>query len=124
MNAQRLALAVCFILGLALTANAEDKKGVKEKILGSWVVTEGKNFEGAVVTFGKDGKGTLTHKVEGKDVTQDFRYEVDGDTLKVIVKDKDGNEMTLPHKIKSVTDKEMVSENDKGEVAKLKKKTD
>jgi hypothetical protein len=35
MNAQRFALAVCFILGLALTAHAEDKKGVKEKILGS-----------------------------------------------------------------------------------------
>jgi uncharacterized protein (TIGR03066 family) len=124
MNVHRLALAVCFLLGLVLAAHAEDKKGVKEKIVGTWVGTEGKNIEGAVITFGKDGKGTATHKMDGKEVTEDFRYEVDGDTLKVIVKDKDGAEKTMPHKIKSVTDKEMVAENEKGEVAKLKKKTD
>ena len=124
MNARRLALSVCFVLGLALAVHAEDKKEFKEKILGTWVVTEGKNIEGAVITFGKDGKGTVTHKMDGKEVKQDFRYEIDGEKLTVFVKDKDGNEQTRPHKIKSVTDKEMVAEIENGEVAKLKKKVD
>jgi uncharacterized protein (TIGR03066 family) len=124
MNAQRLALSVCFVFGLAVAVHAEDAKGVKEKIIGTWVVTESKNLKDAVITFGKDGKGTVTHKVDGNEMKQDFRYEVDGEKLTVFVKDKDGNEQPRPHKIKSVTDKEMVAENDQGEVAKLKKKVD
>jgi uncharacterized protein (TIGR03066 family) len=124
MNARWLALTVGVVLGLALTAHAEDKKLSKEKLVGTWVCTEGKGIEGATVTFAKDGKGTVTHKMDGKEVTEDFKYEIDGVTVKVIVKDKDGGEKTMPHKITTLTEKEMVAENDKGEVAKFKKKVD
>ncbi len=124
MNAQRLALAIFCFLGLAMVAHAEEKKLDKEKLLGKWVCTEGKEIEGATVTFAKDGKGTITFKKGDKTETEDFRYEIDGITVKVIVKDKDGKDMTMPHKITSLTDKEMVAENDKGEIAKFKKKLD
>jgi uncharacterized protein (TIGR03066 family) len=123
MNAQRLALMIGCVLGLAVAAHAADKIS-KEKLLGAWLCTEGKHIEGAVVEFAKDGKGTVTHTKDGKTVKEEFRYEIDGDTVKVMVKDKDGNEMTMPHKITKLTDKEMVAEDDKGEVAKFKKKTD
>jgi uncharacterized protein (TIGR03066 family) len=127
MNVQRLALAVCFVLGLAIAAHADEKKDAtnKEKILGTWLGVEGpEHIKGATIKFAKDGKATVTHKQDDKTVTEDFKYEVDGETITVIIKDKDGNEQTMKHKIKSLTDKEMVAENDKGEVAKFKKKTD
>jgi uncharacterized protein (TIGR03066 family) len=124
MNVQRLALAVCFLVGLAVTAHAADKIS-KEKLLGAWTCTEGpEHIKGATVEFAKDGKGTVSHKQDGKTVKEEFRYEIDGDAIKVMVKDKDGNEQTMPHKITKLTDKEMVAENDKGEVAKFTKKTD
>jgi uncharacterized protein (TIGR03066 family) len=126
MNVQRLGLAVCCILGLALTARAEDKKDVDaKKLLGTWVCTEGKGIEGATIEFLKDGKGKVTHKdKDGKEVTEDFSYVIDGDTVKVTHKDKDGKDVTMPHKITTLTDKEMVAEHDKGEIAKFKKKLD
>jgi uncharacterized protein (TIGR03066 family) len=124
MNAQRLALSVGIVLGLAVVAHAADKKVTKEKLVGAWVCTESKHIEGAIVSFTKDGKGTLTFKMDGKELAEAFKYEIDGDTVKVIVKDKDGTEKTDVHKITSLTDKEMVAENDKGEVAKFKKKVD
>ena len=124
MKLQRLAVAVGLALGLAMAVHAEDKKVSKEKLLGAWVCTEGKEIKGFVVEFAKDGKGTVTHTKDGNTVKEDFRYEIDGDTVKVMVKDKDGSEKTMPHKITTLTDKEMVAENDKGEVAKFKKKVD
>jgi uncharacterized protein (TIGR03066 family) len=124
MKAQRLALSVGIVLGLAVVAHAADKKVTKEKLVGAWVCTESKHIEGAIVSFAKDGKGTVIFKMDGKEVTEAFKYEIDGDNVKVIVKDKDGTEKTDLHKITTLTDKEMVAENDKGEVAKFKKKVD
>jgi uncharacterized protein (TIGR03066 family) len=125
MKLHHAAAVLCAVLGLALTASAADKKDVdKLKLLGKWECTEGpKEVKGCVVEFLKDGKGKFTHKdKDGKDVTEDFTYATDGDAVKVTHKDKDGKDMTLTHKITTLTDKEMVAENDKGEVAKFKKK--
>jgi uncharacterized protein (TIGR03066 family) len=124
MNAQRLALSVCFIFGLAVAAHAEEKKLSKEKLVGAWICTEGKGIEGATISFTKDGKGTVAFKADGKEVKEDFKFEIDGDTVKVTSKGPDGKDETTPYKIKTLTDKEMVSENDKGEIAKFKKKID
>ena len=76
-----------------------------------------------MVEFLKDGKGKVTHKdKDGKEVADDFTYGIDGDSVNVTHKDKDGKDVTMPHKITKLTDKEMVAENAKGEVAKFKKK--
>jgi uncharacterized protein (TIGR03066 family) len=73
-----------------------------------------------VVEFMKDGKGKFTMK--GSDKAVDFTYEIDGDSIKVTHKDEGGKEVTQAHKIKSLTDKEMVAENEQKEVSKWKKK--
>jgi uncharacterized protein (TIGR03066 family) len=122
MNAPRLALAACFILGFAMLIHADDKKDSnKEKILGTWIGLEGPgDIKDAVVEFTKDGKGALTTN----DNKRDFTYEVDGDTIKATAKDKEGNERKQTYKIKKLTAKELEVENDKGEAAKFKKKSE
>jgi uncharacterized protein (TIGR03066 family) len=125
MRLHHAAVELLVFLGLALTARAEDKKGVDaKKVMGTWVCTEGKNIEGATVEFLKDGKGKVTHKQDGKDVTMDFTYTLDGDTIKVKHKDKDGKDVEMSHKITTLTDKEMVAENKEEGVHKFKKKLD
>ncbi len=125
MKLHHVATGLFMVLGLALMAQAADKKDVdKEKLLGKWECTEGpEHVKGATVEFLKDGKGKVTHKdKDGKEVTEDFSYAIDGDAVKVTHKDKDGKDVTMPHKITTLTAKEMVAENEKGEVAKFKKK--
>jgi uncharacterized protein (TIGR03066 family) len=125
MRLLRVASVLFAVLGLALIARAEDKKDLdKAKLLGKWECTEGpEHVKGAVVEFLKDGKGKFTSKdKDGKEVTMDFTYATDGDSVKVTHKDKDGKDETLKHKITKLTDKELVAEDDKGEVAKFKKK--
>jgi uncharacterized protein (TIGR03066 family) len=123
MKLHHAATAMVVVLGLTLTARAEDKKELDaKKLLGTWVCTEGKGIEGATIEFLKDGKGKVTHKdKDGKEVTEDFSYVIDGDAVKVTHKDKDGKDVTMSHKITTLTDKEMVAEHEK-EVVKFKKK--
>ena len=125
MKLHHVATGLFMVLGLALMARAEDKKDVDaKKLLGTWVCTEGpEHVKGATIEFLKDGKGKVTQKdKDGKEVTEDFSYAIDGDAVKVKHKDKDGKDVTIAHKITTLTDKEMVAENDKGEMAKFKKK--
>ena len=125
MKLHQAAAVLCAILGLALIARAEDKKDVdKGKLLGKWECTEGpENTKGLMVEFLKDGKGKVTHKnKEGKEVTEDFTYAIDGDKIKVTHKGQDGKEVTSAYKVLSLTDKEMLGENDKCEYAKFKRK--
>jgi uncharacterized protein (TIGR03066 family) len=127
MKLHHAATGLLVVLGLAVTARAEDKKDVDaKKLLGTWVCTEGnEHIKGATVEFLKDGKGKVTHKdKDGKEVMDAFSYAIDGDSVKVTHKGEDGKDVTMPHKIKTLTDKEMVAENEKGEVAKFKKKLD
>jgi len=125
MKLHHLATALFLVLGLVVMAWAADKKDLdKEKLLGKWECTEGpEHAKGATVEFLKDGKGKVTHKdKDGKDVTEDFTYACDGDSVKVTHKGENGKEVTSAHKITTLTAKEMVAENDKGEVMKFKKK--
>ena len=94
------------------------------KLLGKWECTDGpEHIKGGTVEFLKDGKGKATHKdKDGKEVTESFTYAIDGDAVKVTHKGEDGKDVTSAYKVKTLTDKEMVAENAKGEVAKFKKK--
>ena len=121
MKLHHVATALFLFMGLVVAANAEEKKAIdKAKLLGTWECVEGKEIEGAVVEFLKDGKGKVTLK--GTDKPEEFKYEIDGDSVKVTHKNQEGKEVMQAHKIKSLTDKEMVAENEKGEVSKFKKK--
>ena len=125
MKSLQVATAIFLVLGLAVTALAADKKDVdKEKLLGKWECTHGpERLVGSTVEFLKDGKGKVTHKnKEGKEVTEDFTYAIDGDKIKVTHKGQDGKEVTSAYKVLSLTDKEMLGQNDKCEYAKFKRK--
>jgi len=122
MKLHHAATALFLVFGLVVTARAADVD--KEKLLGKWECTEGpEHIKGGTVELFKDGKGKITHKdKDGKEVTENFTYVIDGDTFKVTHKGEDGKDVTSPHKVKTLTDKEMVVENEKGDVAKFKKK--
>ena len=122
MKLHHVAAALFLVLGLAVTARAADVD--KEKLLGKWECTDGPEaFKGGTVEFLKDGKGKITFKgKDGKEVTENFTYAIDGDAVKVTTKGEDGKDVTSPHKVKTLTDKEMVVENDAGNIGKFKKK--
>jgi uncharacterized protein (TIGR03066 family) len=125
MKLHQLATGLFLVLGLVVTALAADKKDVdKEKLLGKWECTEGpEHIKGTTGEFLKDGKGKFTHKdKDGNETMGEFTYALDGDKLKVTHKDKDGNDVTESIKITKLTDKELVTETDTGEVAKFKRK--
>jgi uncharacterized protein (TIGR03066 family) len=122
MKLHHVATALCLALGLVVTARAADVD--KEKLLGKWECTDGpEHIKGGTFEFLKEGKGKATHKdKDGKEVTESFTYAIDGDAVKVTHKGEDGKDVTSAYKVKTLTDKEMVAENAKGDVAKFKKK--
>src|SRR5258707_1260374 len=99
MNAVRLALAGALVLGLAFAARAEDKDdkkadSVKEKIVGTWEVEDGKGLpKGSKVRFTKDGKMTVTMKRDDEECKIEGTYKVDGSTLKITHK-REGEDHT------------------------------
>jgi len=125
MNALRLALAGLLALGLVATAAAEEKKDDnKAKLVGDWVVV--KSYEGgppadSVISFGKDGKMKVTHKQDGKDVTMDGTYVLDGDTFMLTLK---AGDQERKHKIiiKKLTADELSTVNEAGKAVEMKKK--
>lgn len=121
----RCALTLCFVLGLAVAATsaalAQDKKEPtnKEKIVGIWEVTKSADAPvGALVEFTKDGKMKLTAKIDGKEITLEGTYTVDGDKINTI--GPKGEKETA--KIKKLTDTELAVEDQKGKVDEFKRK--
>jgi uncharacterized protein (TIGR03066 family) len=116
-------LSVGCILAVATLAQAIDDKDKtnKEKIVGKWEPTEGNIPKGATIEFTKDGKVKIMVDKDGKPFMVEGTYEVDGDKLKVVLK-FDGQEMKQTMTIKTLTDKELATEDEKGKVDKFKKK--
>jgi uncharacterized protein (TIGR03066 family) len=118
----RLLCSVLAVGLLCLPAQAQDKKNA-EKLVGTWVVSKSKQVPpGTTLEFTKDGKlkvavpvGEMTIKVEGT-------YKVEGKGFKTTMKGPDGKEKTDTVKIKELTDKKLVTENDKGEIDEFTKK--
>jgi uncharacterized protein (TIGR03066 family) len=121
------AVGCCLVLGLAGAAFAEDKKADdkatnKEKIVGVWEVTKSESAPaGATVEFTKDGKMIVNVKANDKDVKVEGTYTIDGDNIKSKLKlgDKEKEETV---KIKKLTDKELVTVDEKGKIDEFKKK--
>src|SRR5436309_9095755 len=107
MKALRLLVVGVFVVGMVAGGRAEEKKeaGNADKILGSWEAVksdgEGAPPVGTVVEFAKGGKLKVTHKQDGKDVTAEGTYKVDGDTLNITIT-HDGKEQTIKITIKKL----------------------
>jgi uncharacterized protein (TIGR03066 family) len=92
--------------------------------MGSWEVTKadpGTLPVGAVVTFEKDGKFKTAAKVEGKDMTADGTYKLDGDKFTLMMKRGD-MDVKLLITIKKISDTELVTANEEGKVVEFKRK--
>ena len=126
MSALRLLAVGLLAAGMAAGVRAEEKKVAadKEKLVGAWEVVkadEGAPPVGSVIAFAKDGTIKVTHQRDGKEETLEGTYTVEGDQLKVVIKNGDKeNKHTVT--IKKLTATEFVAENDKGKAAEFKRK--
>jgi uncharacterized protein (TIGR03066 family) len=124
MNALRLLAAGVVVCVATAHVTAEEKKDNAKALVGSWEATKADPMTlpvGAVVTFAKDGKMKVTHKVEDKDMTFEGTYKVDGDKFMIVLKIGD-NEEKLTITIKKISDTELVTANAEGKVVEFKKK--
>lgn len=152
MQLSRWTLAGCLIAGLAGcgspssnvvkpssaggSKSAETSKpeaSNKDKILGVWELTKasGDNPPGTTAEFTKDGKLKLTAKVQGKEMTMNAEYSLDGDKLtqtmlgpdgKPMKGGREGKEMKETMTIVKLTDTELVTKDSKDKIDEFKKK--
>ena len=115
-------LVLCLSVVALPAVGAEGKKPATnaEKIVGKWANLQvlGETFE-----FTKDGKLKATLRAPGTDkpLTIEGTYKVEADKLTITTKGADGKETTETVKIKELTDKKLVAEDDKGRILELKK---
>jgi uncharacterized protein (TIGR03066 family) len=126
MNAPKLVLAACLVLGLTALASGDDTKpgdkaANKEKLVGVWE-PQGKNIPpGSSLEFTKDGKLKARFEAQGKPRTLDGSYKVEGNTLTVTFRMGD-QERTDNLKIKTLTDQELVTVDSMGKEDTFKRK--
>jgi uncharacterized protein (TIGR03066 family) len=95
----------------------------KDKIVGTWEVTKSKDAPpGSTLEFTKDGKMKMTATVEGKPVTMEATYTVDGDKITNVMKTPDGKEAKETATITKLTDTELVTKDEKGKIDEFKRK--
>jgi uncharacterized protein (TIGR03066 family) len=126
VGALLLACATFFLVAgseIAATGDEKPKKGPPnaEKIIGKWEVTKGEVPAGSLVEFTKDGKLKITLKAEGKDISLEGTYKVEGDILKSAMKVGD-KEITDTDTIKTLNKTTLILEDTKGKVVEFKRK--
>jgi uncharacterized protein (TIGR03066 family) len=112
-------LGLATVFALAGSAKADDTA----KLIGKWEVTKsgGETPMGAIVEFAKDGKLTVTVKLDDKEMKLDGTYKLDGKKLKVSLTLNDQkieHESTITFK----GDDELTLEDTDKKVDTLKKK--
>lgn len=106
------------------TAGKGDDKtehSTHDKLVGTWEVSKGEMPPGSTVQFTKDGKMKVTMKAGDKTVLAEGTYEVEGMSIKTTQK-QGAKEVKETLKIKSLTDKELVTLDEKGMTDEFKKK--
>jgi uncharacterized protein (TIGR03066 family) len=111
-----------FVLCLTIVALPACSGGKNaDKIVGTWEAVKGEVPAGSTIEFTKDGKMKLNIKAGGQTISVEGTYKVDGDKLTTTGKGPDGKEKTETVKIKKLTDKELVIEDEKGKTEEFKK---
>lgn len=101
----------------------EKRASNKDKLVGTWEVTKSKDAPpGATLEFTKDGKVKMTAMVEGKSMTMESTYTVDGDKITNVTKGPDGKEKKEIATITKLTDTELITKDEKGDLDEFKKK--
>jgi uncharacterized protein (TIGR03066 family) len=143
MNVLRITLAGCLVAVLAGCTSSTTKPPAttpagttpthrtepvaasnKEKIVGTWELTkgEGETPRGATFEFTKEGKLTMSAKVEGKEHKMEGTYTVENGKLTTARKGPGGKEEKETMTITELTDKKLVTKDDKGKSAEFQKK--
>src|SRR5262249_34565000 len=92
----------------------------QEKLLGRWEATRGEIPPGSILEFTRDGKLKITVKVEGKAMSDESTYVVQGETIKTTHR-QGTREVTATLKIKTLTEKVLVTEDEQGKTDEFKK---
>jgi uncharacterized protein (TIGR03066 family) len=132
MSALRFALltSLVLVIGTAASAREEKAKIDKTKIVGTWklIKTDSKTTPAdgldLKIELTKDGKMTLTMKVDGKTRKASGVYTVKGDQWTSVLKTESGKELKETVTITVLTDKKLVTtedENGKTVTAEFKK---
>jgi uncharacterized protein (TIGR03066 family) len=93
---------------------------IQEKLLGRWEATKGEIPPGSVLELTRDGKLKMTIKVEGKAMSDESTFVVQGEAIKTTHKEGP-REVTETLKIKTLTDKMLVTEDERGKTEEFKK---
>jgi uncharacterized protein (TIGR03066 family) len=122
MKAITLGLAAFLFAGLTAVYGEDKKDDNKTKIVAVWEVVKGDAPKGTTIEFTKDGKIKINLEADGKKIALDGSYELDGDSVKTVLKGPDGKEHKETIKIKKLTDTELTTEDEKGKTDEYKKK--
>jgi uncharacterized protein (TIGR03066 family) len=112
-------MAILVVLSLTLvgTAGGDNAK----KLVGLWEVTKSDSAPpGATVEFTGGGKMQLRAKLGDKELKIDGTYELKGDDI-ISTLTFAGQTKTETNKIKKLTDKQLVVEDEKGKVEEYKR---
>jgi uncharacterized protein (TIGR03066 family) len=121
MTRMALALAAIFMVGL-IAIHADDKNDdSKGKIVGIWEPTKGDAPKGSTLEFTKDGKLKIVLDADGKKLTIEGTYEIDGKALKTNLKGPDGKERKETMTIEELSDNKLVTKDEKGKTDEFKK---
>lgn len=115
-----LGIGMVLVLALGTTATAADEKLDAKKLVGKWEPAAPKKGESMVMEFTKDGKLTVTGKMNDKDVKIEGTYKLDGDKLSFALKFMD-IEIKETVTLTKLTDDEMAGKDKDGKEESFKK---
>jgi uncharacterized protein (TIGR03066 family) len=114
-------LAAFLLVAVTAACAADKKDDNKTKIVGVWEVVKGDNPKGSTIEFTKDGKLKINIEDNGKKIALDGSYEIDGESLKTVLKGPGGKEHKETLKIKKLTEKELITEDEKAKEDEFKR---
>jgi uncharacterized protein (TIGR03066 family) len=121
----RSGLMICALLGMtAFGALArEDKKDPinKDKLVGVWEVTKSELPRGTLLEFTKEGKMSVSFKVDKELIKLDGTWSIEGARLKTVML-IDNKASTDLLEVVKLTDTELVLKDDKNMIDELKRK--
>lgn len=118
----RTAIAASMVLVVVFFVMAQDTAGYPKKLVGQWQFTKGDAPPGAVLEFTADGKFAMRFDLKGKQLEMKGTYTLQGDKLTTtvslpLVKKSKSEE----HTILKLTDTELHTKDEKGQVDELKR---
>jgi uncharacterized protein (TIGR03066 family) len=124
MKLLRIALVGVLVFGVTAlrAADVKEKEVDKDKLVGVWEATDKSQTipPGSTLEFTKDGKIKMVIKVKDKTENIGGTYKIEGDSLKVTLK-AEKEEHTETIKVKTLTDKELVTVDEKKKEDTFKK---